>query len=219
MPGAILWTATSDGEPYRVLPDGCMDLLWMEDELVVAGPDTHAFLAKSAAGARIAGVRFAPGTGPALLGVPACEVRNTRVPLADLWSPARTRRLADRIGRAPDLPRALETEALRLDSRPALSLGGHTLATVAGIRRGAGVTAIADDIGLSERQLHRRCLDVFGYGLKTLARILRMTEALELGRAGHPLAEVAARTGYADQAHLTREVKALAGLPPRLLLS
>lgn len=32
--------------------------------------------------------------------------------------------------------------------------------------------------------------------------------------SGPPLADVAQRCGYADQAHLTREVRSLAGAPP-----
>jgi AraC-like DNA-binding protein len=218
VPGAILWTSVGDGTPHLVLPDGCMDLLWFDEQLVVAGPDTSAFVSRSEPGARVAGVRFAPGTGPALLGVPALEVRDTRVPLADLWSPGRVRRLADRIGRSSDVAGALELEALQLEAGSGPTLGRGAAAAVAGVRRGLGVSAIAGGLGLSERQLHRRCLEVFGYGLKTLARILRMNDALELGRAGHPLAQVAAQVGY-DQAHLTREVKALAGVPPRVLLS
>jgi AraC-like DNA-binding protein len=67
--------------------------------------------------------------------------------------------------------------------------------------------------------LHRRCLDAFGYGPKMLARVLRMNAALDRARAGLALAEVAAVSGYADQAHLTREVKALAGVTPSVLLT
>jgi AraC-like DNA-binding protein len=46
-----------------------------------------------------------------------------------------------------------------------------------------------------------------------------MRRALDLARAGTPLAEVAALAGYADQAHLTREVRELAGVPPARLLA
>ena len=70
-------------------------------------------------------------------------------------------------------------------------------------------------MGISERQLHRRGLGLFGYGLKTLSRILRVNAALDLARAGLPFGVVAASSGYADQAHLSREVKALAGAPLR----
>jgi AraC-like DNA-binding protein len=45
-----------------------------------------------------------------------------------------------------------------------------------------------------------------------------MQRALALARAGTPLATVAATAGYADQAHLAREVKDLAGIPLRALI-
>jgi hypothetical protein len=54
----------------------------------------------------------------------------------------------------------------------------------------------------------------FGYGPKRLARIQRFQRALALARAGTAAgADLAAATGYADQAHLCREVHALAGVP------
>ncbi|MEU4775790.1 helix-turn-helix domain-containing protein, partial [Micromonospora sp. NPDC023644] len=89
----------------------------------------------------------------------------------------------------------------------------------AALAAGATVAATAAAAGLDPRALHRWCRHLFGYGPKTLARILRMGRALALARAGTPLAEVAARCGYADQAHLTRDVRDLAGVPPTALLS
>lgn len=38
--GAVVWHTTATG-PGQVLPDGCMDLIWMDGEVVVAGPDTR----------------------------------------------------------------------------------------------------------------------------------------------------------------------------------
>lgn len=61
--------------------------------------------------------------------------------------------------------------------------------------------------------MHRRSLTAFGYGPKTLARVLRLQRALALARAGVPYADTAARTGFADQAHLARDVRELAGMP------
>ena len=94
-------------------------------------------------------------------------------------------------------------------------LGAHLAARLA---VGRPVGAVAAEVGLGDRALHRRCRHLFGYGPKTLARILRMRRALALARAGTPLAEVAAHAGYADQAHLTRDVRDLAGVPPGVLL-
>jgi transcriptional regulator GlxA family with amidase domain len=43
---------------------------------------------------------------------------------------------------------------------------------------------------------------------------LRLVRARTLAATGMPLAEVAARTGFADQSHLTRHFKRVTGLPP-----
>ncbi|MFI7067261.1 helix-turn-helix domain-containing protein [Kribbella sp. NPDC050124] len=220
VPGAVLWTRTAEGGDYRVLPDGCMDLLLMDDELVIAGPDSRAWVGSAAAGTRYAGIRFAPGTAPRFLGVPAKDLLNERVALADLWSPARSRRLADqvRLAEAPAL--ALEQAVADLIEEPPDGLITQVLRAVRSgmLRGGAGVLSLAGSVGLSERQLHRRCLHAFGYGPKMLDRVLRMNVALDHARTGLALADVAVLTGYADQAHFTRDVKALTGLPPRVLL-
>ncbi|QNE23193.1 helix-turn-helix transcriptional regulator [Kribbella qitaiheensis] len=191
-----------------------MDLLWIEGELVVAGPDTRAYVSSSEAGVRFAALRFAPGTAPGFLGVPAREIVNHQVPLAELWSPGRAKRLAARIRRA-DPASGLEDAAIGLSDEPPDRLVSQV---VRGVRHGIGVPALAGSVGLSERQLHRRCLDAFGYGPKMLDRVLRMNRALDRARTGLALATVAAQTGYADQAHFTREIKALTGVPPRALL-
>ncbi|MGW3075025.1 helix-turn-helix domain-containing protein [Kitasatospora sp. NPDC001132] len=200
-----------------VLPDGCMDLLWTEGRLLVAGPDSHAFHPDPALRGPWAGVRFHPGAAPALLGVPAHELLDRRVELADLWPSSAVRRLTERIDAAPDPAAALEALALRLaaEARPEDPL---VRAVAASLAAGRSVAATAETVGLGARQLHRRSLAAFGYGPKTLARILRMQRALALARGGVPLADTAARTGYADQAHLARDVRQLAGLPVTALL-
>jgi len=218
--GADLWTRTAEGGEYRILPDGRMDLLLMDDDLIVAGPDSRAWTGSAPRGMRYAGIRFSPGAAPGFLGVPARELLNQRVRLADLWSPNRSRRLLDRIREAPDHATALDLEVAELLEEPTDRLTAHVLRSVRGglLRGTAGVSRLAATIGLSERQLHRRCLDAFGYGPKTLDRVLWMNVALDHARTGLPLADVAVLTGYADQAHFTRDVKALTGLPPKILL-
>jgi AraC-like DNA-binding protein len=79
----------------------------------------------------------------------------------------------------------------------------------------------AGRIGLSERQLHRRCLAAQGYGPKSFGRIVRFQRFLAAVRRPGPfaLAEAAARSGHADQSHLTREVQRLAGVSPARLVA
>ncbi|MFU8876083.1 helix-turn-helix domain-containing protein [Micromonospora sp. SL4-19] len=239
--GAVAWhSAAAGGTPARVLPDGCLDLLWSSRVgLLVAGPDRTAHLSVSVPGERWVGLRLPPGVGPAVFGVPADELRDRRIPLVELWGRAGVE-LADRVDAVPAVvpASAAATHTEPLDPGP-----GHATAVaavleavaVARLRAGGGpdplgarvaarlaagatVAATAAEVGLGARALHRRSQLLFGYGPKTLARILRMRRALDLARAGTPLAEVAALAGYADQAHLTREVTGLAGVPPTRLL-
>jgi AraC-like DNA-binding protein len=213
IPGATVWTSrpVEPGES-AVLPDGCMDLLWRNDEqrLLVAGPDTVAKPVTRVPGVEWAGLRFSPGQAPALLGVPAGELRDARVPLEDLWAGARVRALTELVATHPGGPAAgLEAVAAPTPARdPALARAARLLAA------GRGVAEVADDLGLGVRALHRRSLVAFGYSPQVLGRVLRFRRAVRALRAGASPADVAAAAGYADQAHLTREVRRFAGATP-----
>ncbi|KUF16489.1 helix-turn-helix domain-containing protein [Streptomyces silvensis] len=225
LPGAVVWSktapATASAAGAAVLPDGCMDLLWTEGRLFVAGPDTRAHLTKPPDGdaaRRYAGVRFAPGAAPAVLGVPAHELRDLRVELADLWRAPEVRRLTARVDAADDPLVALEAVAAEraADRTPPDPLLAHV---VRYLNAGHSVAETADAAGIGARLLHRRSLPAFGYGPKTLARVLRLQRALALARAGRPYADTAAAAGFADQAHLARDVKELTGMRLSDLLS
>ncbi len=142
--------------------------------------------------------------------MPAHELRDRRVELDALWPARRVRQLAEQVSQAPDPAAALEEPALR---RAAGRAGPDPLlrAVVAGLEAGQPVGVTAAAVGLGARALHRRSLEAFGYGPKTLARILRLQRALALVRAGAPDARAAAEAGCTDQAHLAREMRSLAG--------
>jgi AraC-like DNA-binding protein len=212
LPHATAWRslAPPGGWANRILPDGCLDIIWNDGRVFVAGPDTVAEVGTSPAGTRFRALRFADGVGPAVLGVPADELTDREVPLEDLWPAAEVRRLAE----AADPLAALEDAAARRWQTPDRAM----VALAAGARAGRPVGAMADSLGLSPRQLQRRCKTSFGYGPKLLTRILRLQRALDLARHGRPFADVSATVGYADQAHLAREVKALAGVPLTVLI-
>ena len=200
-----------------VLPDGCMDLMWMDGELVVAGPDTVAHTVERRPGMVIHGLRLHPGVAPALLGVPADALRDQRVRLAELAPTAAARTtaaIADGISPAAALTElATRLRATNSGPEPALA------AAAALLRRGGSVAGTAAELGWTVRSLHRRCAAGFGYGPAVLRRVLRFRRAVALARAGVPAADAAAETGYADQPHLSREVRALAGVPLGQLLA
>jgi AraC-like DNA-binding protein len=223
---ACLWAqVTPDGAPDRdglVLPDACCDLIWEQGRgAFVAGPDTGPVRTVMKAGTLIIGVRFRPSAGGPALGIPLSELRDQRVDLEDL-----------RRGDARRLPGSLDpdTAAIRaLDLAVALVADGDpdpaaTRAAILLADPRARAEDVAADVGLSMRQLRRRCHAVVGYGPKTLQRVLRFRRFVAWldvgpprGQHAHDLAALAALAGYADQAHLTRECRALAGLTPAAL--
>ena len=75
---------------------------------------------------------------------------------------------------------------------------------------------LAHDLGCSRRHLTARFREEFGLTPKTLARILRLEQAVGLvAAAGAPAwAEVSAAAGYADQAHLVRDWRSFTGRTP-----
>jgi AraC-like DNA-binding protein len=198
------WVVDGPPEPVRVLPDGCMDLMRMDGRFMVAGPDTAASVSPRD-GEPFVGLRFHPGVLPRLLGVPASELRNARVAVSDLRAvPTRTRSL---VGLAADLTSDGPWPETAPWLLPLLSHVTGSLAT------GAAVTDVAREVGWSSRTLQRQCGAVYGYGPAMLRRILRFRRAVRLLNKGLPYTEVAARAGYADQPHLHREVRDLAGVP------
>jgi AraC-like DNA-binding protein len=212
LPHVIAWRSVvpPGSPPTRILPDGCLDLIWGSGDVFVAGPDTTAQVSTAPPGSRFFALRFGAGTGSGVLGVPADELVDRQVPLADLWPAAEVRRLAE----AADPLAALTAAATRRWCPPDRMM----VALAAGARAGLPVGVIVDRCGLSARHLQRRSVTAFGYGPKTLHRVLRLQRAVALARGGRPFATVSAEAGYADQAHLSRDVRALAGVPLTELL-
>ncbi|MEV0202897.1 helix-turn-helix transcriptional regulator [Nonomuraea sp. NPDC050691] len=221
-----------------VVPDGCVDLIWGPAGLFVAGPDTGPMPAPMRAGEVFAGIRFRPGATGEVFGVPVHWLRDRRVPLAALnaaaWSPYLSPDTAPSLSpasspgtapSAPSGPRRLLDERLRLMRRAVAVRLRETApadpaapALVAALRSGLSVREAAWELGFSERQLHRRSVAGFGYPPKTLQRVVRFQRALRLARSGVSPAEAAAMSGYADQAHLSHDVKRLSGVPLSRLL-
>jgi AraC-like DNA-binding protein len=214
------WVNPATQARRPVLPDACMDIVWDGARLIVAGPDTGP--AESAPDVTFVGLRFQPGAAPGFLRSSADELRDRRVPLGEFWGRGADE-LAERIADSPHLARVLLGRAVRARLARATPVDPLVAAAMRELAAGeAGAEAIGDlaeRLGADERTLRRRCSQALGYGPKTLARILRFRRALRLGRAGLPLAAVAASAGYADQAHLSRECRRLAGATPGTLFA
>ncbi len=209
LPG-VVWTRTSGPGPVVVTPDGCMDLLWDGATLLVAGPDTGPVHAVQDRTVHWAAVRLDPGVAPSLLGLPAQPLADRRVRLDDLWPRATVDAWADALAGSAAPADTLET--LVADGlRAAAPAPGWVPVVTAALGSGRTVADTAAGLGVTERHLHRRCTERFGYGPKVLQRVLRLVAAQRDLRAGVPPAAAACLHGYADQPHLHRELRRLTG--------
>ena len=209
---------------HRVLPDGCIDIVFINYESpMVIGPWTKSFVVRFVAGTEILGVRLRPGYASTFLGVPGTELLNCSVPLSAVCS------------------RVNHAEFARVSDQPSLAARSRALAEVlfgwlpyaaafdqaiaAGIvwlgRHPCGrIKQLSEWIGISSRQVQRRFSSAVGYGPKMFQSVLRFQRLLYLGEARggtRSLVDLAANAGYADQAHMTREVRRFAGCPPTAL--
>ena len=218
---ACLWAQVNDSSAERaglVLPDGCTDLIWEQGRgTYVAGPDTGPVATTMAAGAVILGVRFRPSAGGPALGIPLSELRDLRADLTDL-RPAQARQLTASLDPQVAADQMLDiTAALVADGAP-----DPAVTWAVRLLRDPATRAedVAAEVGLSLRQLRRRCQAVVGYGPKTLQRVLRFrgfVSRVDARPEVLDLAAIAAEAGYADQAHLTRECGRLSGMTPAAL--
>jgi len=154
----------------------------------------------------------------ALFGVPAGELAERTVGLDELLR-ADAARLAERLGGAPDATArfAVLDEVLlraagraRPPVRPDMERAWSLLRTSGGRVR---IETLAETLGCSRRHLAKRFAEDVGVSPKTAARLIRL-EAVRARLGSAPLARLAAEHGFSDQAHLTREFRALAGVPP-----
>jgi AraC-like DNA-binding protein len=216
---ASVWSTRvpTDVGTLRVLPDAAVDLVFAGERLVSAGPDTTACLERLPPGGLVLGFQLRPGMVSAVLGAPASAIRDQRVDVAQLWGAA-GRDVAAAMVDVEHPARAADVLE-RFLARRVADASADRLADALVARLRGGHRAVGDELGLGERQVRRRCTAAFGYGPRTLARVVRFQATLDRlqGHPTEPLAVLAAATGHVDQAHLAHEVAAFSGLTPRAL--
>jgi AraC-like DNA-binding protein len=232
--------SSDDGEapsarPIRVVPDGCVDVLFSVSaegsrgeqpvRCEVFGTKTRALLVPPGPPVENVAIRFRPAAAARFLKTSAAALTDTSVDLTAFWGD-RARILARRIARrrAPRERAAAIEQALleRLDDAgeaSSLDLASEAAVRLIVSRDGCiTVREVAARVALGARSLERAFRDRVGVSPKRLARILRFRAAYGALVEGKPQARVASEGGYADQAHLLREFRELAGAPPSRVL-
>jgi AraC-like DNA-binding protein len=206
--------------PRRILPDGCIDVLIdlaRGGRALAVGTMTRASVFAPRAPVRIAAVRFRPGGAVPFLRVPAEELTDRTLPCADIgarwlahpsWSEATEPEAA-----VDSLQRLLLDRLASRDRRqPVVARAVAALFS----REPPSIEALSRDVGWSRQHLARAFRVHVGVSPKQLARVARLQRAVASlqGGAGHGLADLALGLGYFDQAHMTRDFRALAAVTP-----
>ena len=213
--------------PFRVLPDGGIDLLVRGEaqlggrfawELWLGGVLPGFKMVVVAPRETFWGVRFRPGWVEAVLGVPPLALPIAPIRAEELSAPLRF--LARSLARC-DEPRTLQEQLLlgvtRLVGEARTPPAPHWLEALRVLEARGGqvrVHELARSLGVGERTLHRQLGRVAGVSPKALARIYRFQNVAARLEGGGDLTRLALDGGYYDQAHLTRDFRELAGLSP-----
>jgi AraC-like DNA-binding protein len=226
-----LWVqqVPAQSQPYshRTVPDGGVHLLHrLGGGLDVRGPRTSPSVEILEPGLTIIGVRLRPGAASGLLRVSARDLRDAHVAIEDM--PGGWGTLSDRLSAATSPRQALGAflDQLAIEAANGVAPDPVVQRCVQSLlpHGAGGVGQAASDAGVSDRHL-RRLFDVHvGVSPKGLQEVLRLQGVLadiqtSLNGREHPGAGVrfsslAARHGYFDQAHLTREFRRLVGASP-----
>jgi AraC-like DNA-binding protein len=191
--------------------------------VLVTGPVTRRFDVDTVGSGWVWGVRFRPGGLPALTGVDAARLAERSV-AADEVLPAGVVADLDGLhdtGAPVKADQARVEQALRpllaaLDPDPDHQLVLALVAEMLADRTLVRVAQLTERHHLSARHLQRLFARYVGVGPKWVLARYRMHDvvaALDAGDAG-PLADLAAAHGWYDQAHFTRDFRALVGVTP-----
>jgi AraC-like DNA-binding protein len=232
------WHGTDVPGTHRVLPDGCIDILFSvhrgeradTSRLRVIGTMTRHLEVSRRGVPLIVGVRFKPAGAVPFLGCPAAEITDSSLPLEDLWGRS-ARRLHCRLqeansisARVEILEQALLARLTGVEARCVDRVMMEAVKRISDARGQLAVTELARDFGVSARQLRRRFDATVGVGPKRLSRIVRFQNLLETVLTGDELGEgawasLALEAGYYDQAHLIGDFRRWTGLSPRKYLA
>ncbi len=231
---------SESARPERLLPDGCIELIvnlgdrfreCLDDgsEVVqplrlVAGQMTRPLHVMPTGSVRLFGIRFTPGGTVPFFDCPPAELTNRIVELDAVagWLEGELARRLDPTLAAEQLVRAAELLLVgrlgrQVDRRGPIRAAVRRMLRTSGR---ASIDRIADDLGISGRQLERRFAIEVGLGPKLLCRILRFQTVFQAVEQGDlRWAEVAAGCGYYDQSHLIRDFRQFGGDTPASLLA
>jgi AraC-like DNA-binding protein len=215
----VWWAApepTADVRIEWVLPTCRAQMILSPEGSVFAGPKVAAEQIERRTGGPMVGASLAAGAVSALLGIGGYETLGATVRLDSVWEfGSLSERLAEQATTA-----ALDLiEAALVDQLQPARVDELVLAAAQLIRAGRSATQAVAMVGADRRTFVPEFRRTVGVAPKRYERVCRFNRTIEAirGPDAAPLAMIAAEHGYADQAHLSREIRHFALASPSRL--
>ena len=234
------WTLEGEEQspqPERILPDGCIELILnfgakfsqhcddkrsLQPRNFLVGQMTGPILISPTGPVELVGIRFHPGGTLPFLRLPLEQVTDEIVELGSL-SRKLERELLDAVSESSSLAQKIAAVEVFLTRCVANLEHSRVMMLAAKIVETAGAVSVdqlANDAGISSRQLERRFLREVGVGPKLLSRIIRFQQVFRaVEQRNAAWSTIALECGYYDQAHLIRDFNQFAQQTPAVLFS
>lgn len=239
------WTlevpAKKDAQRQRILPDGCIELIFIlgddvkritsGDEFIIQpramalGQITEPFFVEPTGYVNSFAVRFYPYGFANFVSTPIKNLTNKETPIELLFGERPSKELEQKIIQATDTKKRIEiienfllsklTDRVTIDS-----IVKTTLDTIFLTGGSTAINAIFKD-GLSKRrQLERKFLKLIGISPKQLGKVIRLQTALKMLLKQQPdsFTRIAYESEYYDQAHFIKDFKEFTGTTPKEFL-
>lgn len=211
---------------HRILPDGCMDIIFdlSEHSLAktasIAGTMTKPLFDELRKQICYIAIRFRPGGFPYFFDTPAFYLTDKVLPLETI-SANREHELIARLIETDDISERIKlldrhfSNLLVRNNRddPAVKIA---LSDILRHKGNIGISQLSKSIGRSQRQLRRKFEKWIGISPKSFSKIIRFQNTLRMlpSRSGSSLLYVALDAGYYDQSHFIHEFNSYSGLNP-----
>lgn len=201
-------------QPFRIADDRSSATM---GPMVACGPRSRPYRRLQAEPVISVGAQLRPGMGPVLFGMPADEMAECHLPLADLWG-GFAYEMQERLAEAPDASARLTLFARLLTGRLRQAQGMHP-AVARGLHRFSqqyDVASVVREVDYSHRHFNALFRQAVGLSPKRYMRLQRFRRAVEDLAARPELAPaaVALDNGYSDQAHFNRDFREFAHMTP-----
>jgi AraC-like DNA-binding protein len=234
--------AEYSSEKQRIIPDGCMELIFIlgddikrfisesefiiQPRAIVVGQITEPFTIQPVGYVNCFATRFYPYGVANFIKTPLKSLENKETPIAELFGRTIANELEQKIIRATGTQQRIEIiETFLLNKlNEKETIDNIVKSTVDALLATSGslpIKAILKDDLSKRRQLERNFLKQIGMSPKQLGKVVRLETALKLllNQKTDTFTQIAYESGYYDQNHFIKDFKEFTGTTPKEFLT